>query len=192
MLQQIIRKKIILGSKSPRRQQLLKELGLEYEIRTRNTDESFSPELQNEEIALHLAKIKAAAIADTLSPEELLITADTIVCLENEVLNKPATAEEAQEMLGKLSGNMHRVYTGVCLMSAEKQTAFYDETKVFFRALTPAEIAYYVQHHKPFDKAGAYGAQEWMGYIGVERIEGSYFNVMGLPLHKLYLELQDF
>lgn len=192
MLQKIIRKKIVLGSKSPRRQQLLKELGLDFEIRTRDTDESFDSNLKPEDIAMNLARIKAEAIADTLSPDELLITSDTIVCLNNEVLNKPANSEEAHAMLRKLSGKMHRVYTGVCLQSTEKQQVFVDETRVFFRELNDAEITYYVKQYQPFDKAGAYGAQEWIGYIGVERIEGSYFNVMGLPLHKLYLQLKRF
>jgi septum formation protein len=192
MLSELLKYRLVLASKSPRRQQLLKGLGVEFEIRTRDTDESFSNALQNEEIALYLAEVKADAMSDTLKTGELIVTADTIVCLGNEVLNKPSDAEEACKMLKALSGQMHRVYTGVCLTTLEKQRLFFDETKVFFRNLTEEEIAYYVENYRPYDKAGSYGAQEWMGYVGVERIEGSYFNVMGLPVHKLYTELLNF
>lgn len=192
MLENSLPYSIVLASKSPRRHELLRGLGLDFEIRTRDTDESFSLDLKKEEIALFLAKVKADAMADTLQENELIITADTIVCLGDEVLNKPQSSEEAREMLRKLSGTMHRVYTGICLMSSEKQQLFYDETRVFFRYLSDDEIRYYVEKYKPYDKAGAYGAQEWMGYVGIERIEGSYFNVMGLPVHKLYSELQRF
>lgn len=192
MLSELLKYHIVLASKSPRRQQLLNGLGVEFEIRTRDTDETFSNTLHNEQIALYLAEIKAQAMSDTLKPGELIITADTIVCLGNEVLNKPADEAEACKMLKALSGQMHRVYTGVCLTTREKQRLFFDETKVFFRNLTEEEIAYYVENYRPYDKAGSYGAQEWMGYVGVERIEGSYFNVMGLPVHKLYTELLNF
>lgn len=192
MLENKVVYKIVLGSKSPRRQQLLQDLGLEFEIRTRDTDESFDPAMQLEEIALFLADVKARAISDTIRHDELLITADTIVCLGDEVLNKPQSADEAHQMLRMLSGKMHRVYTGVSLMTSEKQKLFYDETKVFFRELSDDEIVYYVEKYQPYDKAGSYGAQEWMGFVGVERIEGSYFNVMGLPVHKLYTELLEF
>lgn len=192
MLEKLVSYKIVLGSKSPRRHQLLRDLGLEFEIRTRDTDESFDSAMQLEEIALFLADVKARAISDTIRHDELLITADTIVCLGEEVLNKPQSAEEAHQMLRMLSGKMHRVYTGVSLMTTEKQKLFYDETKVFFRELSDDEIVYYVEKYQPFDKAGSYGAQEWMGFVGVERIEGSYFNVMGLPVHKFYTELLEF
>jgi septum formation protein len=148
--------------------------------------------IKNEAIALHLAEKKAQAFNGDLQPAELLITADTIVVAGNHVLNKPGNVEEAHTMLRFLSGRMHKVYTGVCLKTLEKQVLFYDETKVFFRDLTDTEIAFYVENYKPFDKAGSYGAQEWLGYVGVERIEGSYFNVMGLPVHKLYMELSKF
>ncbi len=182
----------VLASKSPRRHELLSGLGLDFEIRTRNTDESFGTELANEEIALFLAEVKAHAMRDTLKKDELIITADTIVCLGDKVLNKPSDADEAHAMLRTLSGKMHKVFTGVCLMTAEKQQLFFDETRVFFRHLKDDEISYYVENYRPYDKAGSYGAQEWMGYVGVERIEGSYFNVMGLPVHKLYAELMAF
>lgn len=180
---------IILASKSPRRQELLRGMGLEFEIRVRDTEEGFDPAMPQEEIAPYLAGKKAAAFDADLKPGELLITADTIVCIGDVVLNKPQSKEEAHAMLRELSGQMHRVYTGVCLTTTEKQRRFCDETKVFFRDLADEEIAYYVENYRPFDKAGSYGAQEWMGYVGVERIEGSYFNVMGLPVHKLYTEL---
>lgn len=187
-----LRYQLILGSRSPRRHHLLEGLGVPFSVRTRDTNEDFDPTMPQIEIAPYLAKKKADALRAELSPGELLITADTIVCLGDEVLNKPGSEQEARDMLRQLSGQMHRVYTGVCLSTAAKQRAFVDETKVFFRSLTEDEIAYYVANYKPFDKAGAYGAQEWMGYVGVERIEGSYFNVMGLPVHKLYTELMRF
>lgn len=183
---------IILGSQSPRRKSLLEGLGLPFSVKTKPTSESFSPEMKQAEIAPFLAQKKAAAFAGELAKGDLLITADTIVCLEDRVLNKPESAEEAHQMLTDLSGTMHRVFTGVCLKSIEKEHCFVDETRVFFKSLTSEEIKYYVQHFKPFDKAGAYGAQEWLGYIGIERLEGSYFNVMGLPVHKLYHELMQF
>jgi len=192
MLQNLNKYRIILASRSPRRQFLVKELGLKFEVKTKETEEDFHLHLQNEHIALHLAEKKALAFEQDLQENELIITADTIVVAENRVINKPESVEEAHAMLRFLSGKMHRVYTGVCIKSKEKQVLFYDETKVFFRELTDTEIAFYVENYKPFDKAGSYGAQEWMGYVGVERIEGSYFNVMGLPVHKLYLELQQF
>ncbi len=192
MLEKLVAYKIVLASKSPRRQQLLRDLGLEFEIRTRDTDEGFDSSMKNEEIALYLAGVKARAISDTIGHNELIITADTIVCLGDEVLNKPQTVQEAQQMLRMLSGKMHRVFTGVSLLTSENQKLFYDETKVFFRELSEKEIVYYVEKYRPFDKAGSYGAQEWMGFVGVERIEGSYFNVMGLPVHKLYTELLQF
>jgi len=192
MLNNLLEHHIVLASKSPRRHELLRGLGIEFEIRTRDTDESFSNQLKNEGIALFLAEVKAKAMTDSMQDNELIITADTIVCLGEEVLNKPQSADEAHHMLRMLSGRMHRVYTGVCLMSHEKEQLFYDETRVYFRELSDAEIRYYVENYKPFDKAGSYGAQEWMGYVGIERIEGSYFNVMGLPVHKLYTELLRF
>ncbi len=192
MLENALPYSVVLASKSPRRHELMRGLGIDFEIRTRDIDESFDPAIRLGEIALFLAEIKAKAMADTLRNNELIITADTIVCLGDQVLNKPQSPAEAYEMLRALSGNMHSVFTGVCLLSAEKQALFYDETRVYFRNLSDEEIRYYVEKFSPFDKAGAYGAQEWMGYVGIERIEGSYFNVMGLPVHKLYLELQRF
>ncbi|HXC04865.1 MAG TPA: Maf family nucleotide pyrophosphatase [Bacteroidia bacterium] len=184
--------KIILASKSPRRQHLLRELGLSFEIRTKDTDETFPEQLKAEQIPLYLAHKKAEALKVDLKDGELLITADTIVWINNQVLNKPVDHADATRMLRILSGNMHQVFTGVCLTSVEKTVAFYGETKVYFKDLTDTEIDHYIRHSKPFDKAGAYGAQDWIGLVGVRRMEGTYFNVMGLPMFELYTELQKF
>lgn len=183
---------IILGSASPRRQQLLKEAGFPFKTVSINADESFSPALQAEQISLYLAERKAAAYPDKLKDDEILITADTIVWVDNIVLNKPTNNFEATQMLQLLSNKMHQVFTGVCITSNKKQVSFFDETKVYFKNLSEKEIAYYIKTHKPFDKAGSYGAQDWLGLIGIEKIEGSYFNVMGLPIHKLYANLSLF
>ena len=180
---------LILASKSPRRQFLLKELGLDFEIRTKNVDESFPKKLKGKQIAIFLCKKKAEAFKHELKSNDLLITADTIVWIDNKVLNKPAGYNEAVKMLKLLSEKMHTVYTGVSLTSAAKQQTFFAETKVFFKKLTDKEIDFYVRNYKPYDKAGAYGAQEWIGYVAVKKIIGSYFNVMGLPVKELYEEL---
>lgn len=183
---------IILASKSPRRQYLLRELGIQFVIETKDVDESFPAHLQGEEIPLYLCNKKADAFDGKLKEDTILITADTIVWINGHVLNKPADAEEARTMLRELSGNRHEVYTGVCLKSANKKIVFAVKTAVYFKELSEGEIEFYVSTYKPFDKAGAYGAQEWIGYVGVERIEGSYFNVMGLPVKELYDELCNF
>lgn len=192
MLDSNFKYNILLASKSPRRQYLLKELGLDYTLVTKEVDESFPEHLKAAEIPLYLCEKKAAAFEAELQDNNLLITADTIVWIEGKVLNKPADKQEATEMLQLLSGKMHQVYTGVCLKSKTKMKSFYAVTNVYFKTLTPQEIAYYIDNYKPYDKAGSYGAQEWMGYIGVERIEGTYFNVMGLPVKELYEELCAF
>jgi septum formation protein len=183
---------LVLASKSPRRQHLLKELGLSFEIRTKDTDESFPDDLQAEAIPLFLAHKKAQALLPGLKPKEVLIAADTIVWINNQVLNKPNDHADAVRMLRLLSGRMHQVFTGVCLASLDKTVTFYAETKVYFKELTNDEIEHYILHSKPFDKAGAYGAQDWIGLVGVKRIEGTYFNVMGLPMFELYAELNKF
>ncbi|MBQ8008584.1 MAG: septum formation protein Maf [Bacteroidaceae bacterium] len=184
---------IILASNSPRRKELLAGLGLDYEVRTLpDIDESYPVGLKGGEIPLYISKEKADAYVAMLKPGELIITADTIVWLNDEVLGKPHDRVEAIDMLHKLSGHTHEVFTGVTLTTTEKQRSFFAETKVTFCALTDGEISYYVDRYKPFDKAGSYGVQEWIGYIGVERIEGSYFNVMGLPVQRLYKELYQF
>jgi septum formation protein len=182
----------ILASKSPRRQYLLKELGLHFEIRTKEVDESFPTQLQAQEIPLYLSEKKANEFEDELTDQTIVITSDTIVWIENQVLNKPVDKADAIRMLQLLSGKMHEVYTGVCLKSKYKTQSFYACTKVYFKTLSLQEIEYYVNNYSPYDKAGAYGAQEWIGYIAVEKIEGSYFNVMGLPMKELYEQLLKF
>jgi len=184
--------KIILGSGSPRRQELLKSLGFEYRLMPINADESFPSDLQAQEIPLYLAEKKADAFPDELKENELLITADTIVWCEGKVLNKPANFKEGKIMLETLSGKMHEVFTGVCLKSANKQTVFFDASKVYFKPLKNEEIEYYLTNYNPYDKAGGYGVQDWIGYIGIDKIEGSFYNVMGLPVKELFEELIKF
>ena len=184
------RPRLVLASGSPRRRQLLTDLGLRYEVRLREVDESFPPELHRAAVAEYLAAHKAQAYAPDLAPDELVITADTIVCLDDDVLNKPQDEAEAVLMLQRLQGRAHDVYTGVCLLHADgRQVVFSDQTRVHFRPLSRPEIEHYVQHYRPLDKAGAYGAQDWIGMVAVTRLEGSYFNVMGLPVHRLWEEL---
>ena len=181
---------LILASNSPRRRQLLTDLGLSYEIRLREVDENYPDHLRRAEVAEYLAAHKAAAYAPDLAPHEVVLTADTIVCLEDDVLNKPADEAEAARMLTRLQGRAHDVFTGVCLLTGDGQRiVFSDQTQVHFRALSPAEIEFYVRNFQPLDKAGAYGAQDWVGMVGVTRLEGSYFNVMGLPVHRVWEEL---
>ena len=182
--------KLVLASNSPRRRQLLTELGLTYEIRLLEVDEEFPPHLHRAEVAEFLAARKAAAYLSGLTADEVLLTADTIVCLEDAVLNKPANVAEATAMLTRLQGRAHDVFTGVCLRTGDgRQVVFSDQTTVHFRPLSPAEISHYIATARPFDKAGAYGAQDWIGMVGVTRLEGSYFNVMGLPVHRVWAEL---
>lgn len=182
-------KNIILASKSPRRQQLLKGLDIDFEVRTKEVDENYPPSLKDLEIPKYLAKKKAAAFKDELKENEILITCDTIVSLNGEIIEKPADYDHAFEMLSKLSGKMHLVYTGVCITTTSSQISFTDKTEVYFKQLTKEEIDYYITHYKPFDKAGSYGIQEWIGYIAIEKINGDFFNVMGLPLRLAYQEL---
>jgi septum formation protein len=183
---------LILASKSPRRQYLLNELGLQFEVRTKEVDESFPANLKAQEIPLYLCKKKADAFNNELNENTIVITADTIVWIDGQVLNKPENFDDAVRMLKLLSGKMHEVYTGVCLRSKEKTKSFYALTKVYFKTLSQEEIEYYINNYNPYDKAGSYGAQEWLGYIAIEKIEGTYFNVMGLPIKELYEELLAF
>jgi septum formation protein len=184
---------IILASKSPRRQHLMAELGLKFRVvNNLEMDEVYPSVLRASEIPVYLARAKAAWYENLIGSNSLLITADTIVWLGNEVIGKPVDIPDAIAMLTKLSGNMHEVFTGVCIKSAFSETVFQVSSRVFFRKLSPDEIQYYVGKYNPIDKAGAYGIQEWIGYVGVERIEGSYFNVMGLPVQRLYCELLKF
>jgi len=171
---------------------LLKDIGLEFKTEPVNADESFPANLQAGDIAKYLCEKKAGAYPKPLMDNELLITADTIVWVENIVLNKPSGEFEAKQMLQLLSGKMHQVFTGVCIKTLKLQKSFVDETKLFFKYFSEEEIDFYIKNYKPFDKAGSYGAQDWLGLVGVEKIEGSYFNVMGLPVHRVYEELQKF
>ena len=183
---------IILGSGSPRRKQLLEQLDFAFSVETRETEEDFPVDLPLEEVPIWLAKKKAKAFEPSYLKDKVLITADTVVILGDQILNKPSSGEEAAQMLSLLAGKTHSVVTGVCLTSGTKQKAFSETALVTFSGLHPLEIEYYINTYRPFDKAGAYGAQEWMGMIAIEKIEGSYFNVMGLPVQKLYLELLTF
>jgi septum formation protein len=192
MLEKIHNKHIKLASKSPRRQQLLRDLGLQFEIWTKEVDESYPQHLEREAIPVFLATKKAEAFRPELTRDDIVITADTIVWIDGRVLNKPADRAEACAMLAMLNGQMHEVYTGVSIMNTEKTTLLWDCTRVHFSKLTQEEIEYYIDHYAPFDKAGSYGAQDWIGLIGIDRLEGSYFNVMGLPVHKVYQALKEF
>lgn len=184
--------KLILASQSPRRQQLLQQLGYTFEIRLKETDETFPADLPANQVSMFLAQKKANTFREELRENELLITADTIVIIANEILNKPQNYEQAHQMLSKLSGKVHEVITGFSLTSLEKQVTESDTTLVYFKHLTSEEIDFYIKNYHPFDKAGSYGAQDWIGMVGIEHIEGSYFNVMGLPVHKLYNALHQF
>lgn len=182
--------KIKLASNSPRRRELLAGLGLDFEVKLLpGIDESYPERLPGEEIPVYIARKKAEAYRRDIGPDELIITADTIVYIDGQVLGKPADAEEARRMLRQLSGRTHQVITGVCLTTADRQKAFSAVTDVTFDTLGDEEIDYYIEHYRPYDKAGAYGVQEWIGFVGVSRLEGSYFNVMGLPVQRLYREL---
>lgn len=185
--------KILLVSKSPRRQHLLKEMGLNFEIAAgSDISEKYPSDLTCDEIPEYLARLKAQSFTRTINSNTIIITADTIVCLNNQVLGKPVDYNDAVRILTLLSGDKHKVLTGICLKSLEKETTFCAKSEVYFKNLSDSEIRYYIEKYKPYDKAGSYGIQEWIGYIGIERIEGSYFNVMGLPTHQLYNELSKF
>ena len=199
MLEDLKKYSVVLASNSPRRKELLSGLGVNFSVKTLpDVDESFPDTLKGEEIPLFIARKKADAYKMLFSSvtsnevEEplLVITADTIVWIEDEVLGKPANATEARVMLSKLSGKKHQVITGVCLTTALWQKSFAAVSEVQFSSLTEEEMDYYIQNYCPYDKAGAYGVQEWIGFIGVESIQGSYFNVMGLPIQRLYRELK--
>ena len=182
--------KLILASASPRRQQLMKDAGFTFEVRLKNVEEKDPQELHLENVPEYLSKVKASAFREELKADEVLITADTVVCIHDRILGKPADRKEAISMLQELSGNRHLVVTGVSVTTRTEQLSFSSRTDVFFKHLSNEEIEFYVDTYKPFDKAGAYGIQEWIGYIGIERIEGSFYNVMGLPIQKLYETLR--
>lgn len=192
MLENISQYHILLASNSPRRRELLGGLGVEYEVVSLpEIDESYPPTLQGVEIPTYIAARKAEAYSQWMKDDTLLITADTIVWLDGKVYGKPADAQDACKMLRELSGKTHTVITGMALTTCNKQRTFAVESYVTFAQLDEDEIEYYVSKYKPFDKAGAYGIQEWIGYIGVTALEGSYFNVMGLPVQRLYQELKQ-
>jgi septum formation protein len=191
MLENLNKYKIILASNSPRRKELLSGLGVDYEVKTLpDVDESYPDGLSGEEIAKHIARGKAEAYRSLIQADELVITADTIVWLDETVMGKPKDEEEAKDMLMRLSGKTHQVITGVCLTTASTQKTFATVTDVTFATLTDEEVDYYVTRYQPMDKAGSYGVQEWIGFVGVENLSGSYFNVMGLPIQRLYTELK--
>lgn len=193
LLKNLEKYNIILASGSPRRHALLAELGINFDIDVRSVEEAYPPHLKGEEIAMYLSRMKADAFeTDFFDEKTLLITADTIVCIDGKVLGKPGSRDEAIDTLWQLSGKMHQVMTGICLRSPRKEISFSVSTDVYFKELNEDEIAYYVDHFQPYDKAGAYGIQEWIGIIGIEKIDGSFYNVMGLPVQKLYEELRKF
>lgn len=184
--------KIILASNSPRRKELLAMLNIPFEIKSKNVSEAHTAEIESETLPLLLAQRKARAFLNEIT-DEIVIGADTIVLLENEVFEKPKSSDEAIAMLKKLSGKTHEVITGVCILSKEKEVSFSEKTSVTFEPLNENEIVYYVEQFKPFDKAGSYACQEWIGAVGISKFEGSYFNVVGLPVHKVYQTLiKDF
>lgn len=190
MLNNLKKYKVILASGSPRRRELLSGLGIDYTIKVLpDVNEAYPETLKGEDIPLYIAREKAEAYLKGIESDELIITADTIVWLDNEVLGKPTDEQQAKVMLRMLSGKTHHVITGVCLTTSEFQKSFTTTTEVTFAKLSEEEIDYYVEKYRPLDKAGAYGIQEWIGFVGVEAINGSYFNVMGLPIQRLYKEL---
>lgn len=184
--------KVVLASKSPRRQQLLSGLGVSFDIKTKDVDESFPAHFNAYEVVSFLADQKAAAFKAEMQEDELVITSDTTVSVDGIILNKPEDRAEAIKMLELLSGKTHTVATGVCLMTAKQKHVFVEQTEVTFDTLTREEIEYYVDNFQPFDKAGSYGVQDFIGYMGVKKLNGCFFNVMGLPLNRLYHELQSF
>lgn len=183
---------LILASKSPRRQELIKGLEIPYTVYTYETDESFPANLQSEEIALYLADKKSQAYPLPLADHEILLTADTIVWINNHVLNKPANEKEALEMLQEICGNTHQVFTGICLRSANKQVLFAECSEVTCKSMPTEHLLHYIRNYHPFDKAGSYGIQDFFGYTAVEKISGCFYNVMGLPVSRIYKELEKF
>jgi septum formation protein len=190
MVMKDLKYKLILASNSPRRKELLAGLGVPFEVRVlQDIDEHYPENLPVNEVARYIAKEKADAYRRIVAADELIITADTVVIVGDEILGKPVDEADAVRMLKLLSGRTHQVTTGVCLLTAEKERCFDVTTDVTFKTLTDEEIHYYVNRYRPFDKAGAYGIQEWIGYIGVTGLNGSYYNVMGLPVQRIYQEL---
>jgi septum formation protein len=183
-----MKRPLIVASSSPRRQYLMKEAGFNFTTEKPDVDESFPGDLPVEQVAKYLAEKKAEFFRPKMN-DEIVVTADTVVILNNAILNKPGDRIEAFDMLSRLSGHTHFVMTGVCIISKEKEISFDDTTEVTFQKLTQKEIEFYIDNYKPYDKAGAYGAQDWIGMVAIQKIVGSYFNVMGLPIHKVYQHL---
>lgn len=193
MLDNLKKYNIVLASKSPRRQELLKGIGVDFTILTKEVDESFPAKLPLIDVAPFLSLKKAKAFEDAELPDNyMVITADTVVIVENEILGKPKDRDDAVRMMNLLSGKVHKVVTGVTVHTKEKTKTFSVISKVTFETLDNQEVDYYIDNFRPYDKAGAYGVQEWIGYIGVSNVEGSYFNVMGLPTQRLYKVLKEF
>lgn len=193
MLENLNKYKIVLASNSPRRKELLQRMGVNFKVRTLfGIDESYPDSLRGEDIVCYISRNKAKAYQSSMAPNELLITADTIVYVDGEVMGKPKNAEQAKEMLHKLSGKTHQVITGVTIVTAKRTENFGVTSQVKFTNITDEEINFYVDNYLPFDKAGAYGIQEWIGIVAVEEIKGSYFNVVGLPVQRLYQKLKTF
>lgn len=190
MLENLKKYKIVLGSASPRRQELLRGINLNFEVIPMDVEESYPPYLTGVEIPMYLAEKKADAYKNLLNDELMVITADTIVFLDGKVLGKPVDKADAFKMLQRLSGKTHQVITGVCISTNLRRRTFHTISEVKFARLNDSEIEYYLEHYVPYDKAGSYGVQEWIGFIAVENINGSYFNVMGLPIQRLYNELK--
>jgi len=183
--------KLILASKSPRRQALIESLGFPFEVRIKEVDEVYPTELASENVPVFLAELKAQPLINQLKVGEVLITSDTVVINDGVILGKPKDNADAFNMLQSLSGKSHKVVTGVCIQSKSTKVSFSETTIVHFSVLTETEINYYINNYKPFDKAGSYGIQEWIGAIAVHKIEGCYYNVMGLPVHKVYETLKE-
>lgn len=193
MLENLNKYEIVLASNSPRRKELLQRMGVNFKVRTLfGIDESYPDSLRGEDIVCYISRNKAKAYQSSMAPNELLITADTIVYVDGEVMGKPKNAEQAKEMLHKLSGKTHQVITGVTIVTAKRTEIFGVTSQVKFTNITDEEINFYVDNYLPFDKAGAYGIQEWIGIVAVEEIKGSYFNVVGLPVQRLYQKLKTF
>ena len=181
---------LLLASSSPRRQYLMREAGFEFTVGKPDVEEDFPDTLPVDQVAKYLATKKAEYFRPRLQ-NEIVVTADTVVIINNKILNKPQHRDEAIAMLEELSGKTHRVMTGVCILSKEKEQSFDDTTQVTFVTLSPEEVEFYVDQYKPYDKAGAYGAQDWIGMVAIDKITGSYFNVMGLPIHRVYQHLKN-
>lgn len=192
MLNQLLKNyRVILGSASPRRKQLLKNLDIDFTIMPVDINENYPNDLPLTKVPEYLSQKKAKAFESLIQPDWIIITADTVVIADNQIIGKPHTKEKAKQMLEILSGKTHLVVTGVTIKTINLSKTFSSTTKVWFKKLEPQEIEYYVEKYKPLDKAGAYGIQEWIGYIGIERIDGSYYNVVGLPVQKIYTELKS-